>query len=167
MLISLVFVVLGVLLLLLSRYLALHHPNDWFGLLPVGELGGTFIGAGILSIWLDRALRSEQAALDELRLRRLLREQAPVMRDAVLEAFAANHEDLRRVATPETLDGIIRSALAIRLEDEQFATEIFDDIRSQAVDARERLYDASLSIDLSPWDATPRKSEGGGFRVTA
>ena len=91
-----------------------HRTRDataWYGLLPLTELGGILVGAGILSVWLDAYLRREQDQLEEHRLRSILTEQAPVMRDAVLQAFAANHEDLKRVATPELLDGIIGNSL--------------------------------------------------------
>ena len=76
-----------------------HRTQDataWYGLLPLTELGGILVGAGILSIWLDAYLRREQDQREEHRLRSILTEQAPVMRDAVLQAFAANHDDLRR-----------------------------------------------------------------------
>ena len=38
------------------------------------------------------------------------------MRDAVLEAFAANHDDLARIATPHMLDHVITNSLALRLD---------------------------------------------------
>jgi hypothetical protein len=92
----------------------------------------------------------------------------------VLEAFAANQADLKRVATPETLDRIITNSLALRLDDEQFASEVYADIRDQAVGAAERWHDANLSIQLSPLPAgrgtangrTPHHAGGGFFSVT-
>ena len=119
-----------------------HRTQDataWYGLLPLTELGGILVGAGILSIWLDAYLRREQDQREEHRLRSILTEQAPVMRDAVLQAFAANHDDLRRIATPELLDGIIGNSLALRLDN-----------ADQAIRAAERWHDANLSIQLSP-----------------
>jgi hypothetical protein len=147
---------------------------SWLKSLPFGELGGILFGAGVLSVWLDHFLLREQTELDELRLRRLLHDQAPVMRDAVLEAFAANQDDLKRVATPETLDRIISNSLALRLDDQQFASEVYADIRDQAVGASERWYDASLSIGVSNLPAlrgtaggrTPHHPGGGLFAVT-
>lgn len=72
------------------------------------------------------------------------------MRDAVLEAFAANESDLERIANPETLDQIISNSLGLRLGDKQFAHEVFTDIRDQAINARERWHNAHLDIKLSP-----------------
>jgi hypothetical protein len=143
----------GISLLALGEWIP---SSRWSGLdvVPWSELGGILIGAGVLSVWLDHFMRREQAEADELRLRTLLTEHAPAMRDAVLEAFAANHKDLERVATPEMLDRLIANSLALRLGDQQFASEIYTDIRDQAVLASERWYDASLSIDLSLPDVT-------------
>jgi hypothetical protein len=137
-----------------------------------GEIGSILIGAGVLSIWLDRFLQREQAEIDEQRLRRLLREQAPAIRDAVLDGFAANKPDLERVATPETLDRIITTGLGLRLRDERFAAEIYQDIRGQAIGPLERWHDATLSVDLSPlpdvWQDKRRqhRSSGPFFAVT-
>jgi hypothetical protein len=47
------------------------------------------------------------------------------------------------------LDNLIANSLALRLGDQQFASEIYTEIRDQAVLASERWYDANLSIDLS------------------
>lgn len=145
----LVLVVTGTLLMVLAGQLDHAQSWTWLRTLPLRELGGILIGAGLLSVWLDHFLSREQDELDELRLRRLLHDQAPAMRDAVLDAFAANHQDLQRVATPETLDQIIGNSLALRLHDEQFAHEIYADIRDQAISATERWHDANLSIQLS------------------
>lgn len=158
----LILVASGITLLAVDH--AVSGRNDWVGLLPVGELGGILVGAGVLSVWLDAYLHREQQELDDLRLRQLLHEQAPAMRDAVLEAFAANHEDLARVATPELLDQLIANSLAMRLGDEQFASEIYTDIRDQAIRAAERWHDASLSIELSPTNVGP-KGAGPFFTV--
>src|ERR1700722_19546035 len=131
----------GALLLVLGHELDLGHGWSWLQPVPWSEFGGIFVGAGVLSIWVDHFFSREQDAMDEQRLRRLLHEQAPAMRDAVLEAFAANDEDLARVATPGTLDQIITNSLALRLHDRQFASEIYNDIRDQAVSATERWHD--------------------------
>jgi hypothetical protein len=164
-------VVAGVVLMVIGNHLDHGTAWAWLKPLPWNEFGGILIGAGLLSVWLDHFFAHEQDAMDELRLRRLLSEQAPAMRDAVLEAFAANKEDLARVATPETLDQIITNSLALRLHDPQFAGEIYADIREQAVGATERWHDASLSIKLAPGPErrgahTPRGGGPAYFMVT-
>ncbi len=129
--------------------------EGWASWLPWQELGSILIGAGVLGIWLDQYFRREEQASRDLQLRTILRDEAPAMRDAVLDAFAANREDLIRVATPETLDQIAENTLALRLGDEQFANEVFSSIHHQAVLATERWFDASVSIDLAPMPSAP------------
>jgi hypothetical protein len=169
----LVMVLFGAALIVVGNQLQ-HDAKGWITLVPFNEFGGILVGAGLLSIWLDRLLRREQSAIDDLRLRTLFREEAPAMRDAVLEAFAAGTEDLARVATPEKLDQIITNSLSLRLGDEQFASEVYADIRDQAIGAGERWYDATLSIDLQPLSmdrgapkgsASPRRLSDAHFAV--
>lgn len=151
----------GILLMVAGNLVDDSASWHWLRYLPLTELGGILIGAGLLGVWLDHFLSRERDEIDELRLKRLLHDQAPAMRDAVLEAFAANHQDLARVATPETLDQIISNSLALRLDDAQFAAEIYTDIRDQAIGASERWHDASLSIDLQPLAMARGTAKGG------
>ncbi|MEU3010221.1 hypothetical protein [Nocardia asteroides] len=90
-------------------------------MLPWSELGAILFGAGLFSFWLDSYFERECSEVDEARLRRLLVEQAPARKEAVIKGFAFESEDLRRVATPELLDNIIGSSLALRLGDDEFA----------------------------------------------
>lgn len=129
--------------------------GTWLSWIPYQELGSILIGAGVLGIWLDQYFRREDQASREHQLRAILRDEAPAMRDAVLDAFAANRADLIRIATPETLDRIAENTLALRLEDEQFASEVFSTIHHQAVMATERWFDASVSVDLAPAPSAP------------
>jgi len=71
------------------------------------------------------------------------------MRDAVVKGFTVQPDDLRRVAKPELLDSIAANVLGIRLGDEQFAREIYADIRDQAIRAAERWYDVEVKVRLS------------------
>lgn len=134
----------------------LNPPSD--GLLawiPYAELGGILVGAGLLSIWIDHLFRREQQALSDQRLRSVLRDHAPVMRDAVLDAFAANQDDLKRVATPETLDQIATNALGLRIKDQEFADDLYADLQHHVIDSGERWLGASLDIRL---DKLPSES---------
>jgi hypothetical protein len=85
------------------------------------------------------------------------------MRDAVVAGFAFEPETLSRVATPEVLDQIATNALALRLDDPTFAADFYNDIREQAIDMPERLYDARISVHLSMANHLPKAS--GPFYV--
>lgn len=160
---SLSLTVVGTLLLVTERLLADERiSTSWADLVPWSEFGGILIGAGILGIWIDHLFQREQQAANEEQLRTMLNEHAPAMRDAVLQAFAADHEDLARIATPETLDQIITNSLGLRLDDRTFAEEVYADIKQQTVDIEERWEDASVFINV-----VPHESAKGYFTVIA
>ena len=146
------FTLAGILLMMLNAWLAPLQLGDWQWLLhalPLGELGGTLFGAGLLSTFFEYTFRRDQEAHTLARFRQIIREEAPAMRDAVVEGFAIHPEDLKRVATPELLDDIAANVMALRLGDEQFAREIYRDIRDQAIRAAERWYDVAVRVRLS------------------
>lgn len=132
--------------------------NGWLHSLPLGELGGTLFGAGLLSALFEYSFRRAQEAATVAQFRRIIREQAPAMRDAVVEGFAVRPEDLKRVANPELLDDLASNAMSLRLGDEQFAREIYRDIRDQAIAAAERWHDVEVRIRLS--SALERSTSG-------
>lgn len=157
----------GVLLMGLSSLLAnTDMPRlDWLATLPLGELGGTLFGAGVLGTLFEYSFRKDQEVSNMEQFRSIIKEQAPVMRDAVIEGFAIHPDDLKRVANPELLDDIASNVMALRLGDRQFAEEIYRDIRDQAIRAVERWHDVDVQIRLS---GIPERSTGGAplFDVT-
>ena len=137
----------GLLTIMLSRWLAKMTLGAWGWLqdVPLAELGGGLVSAGLISPIFEHASQRDQ----ERRFRQIIREEAPAMRDAVVEGFAIHPDDLKRVATPELLDDIAANVMALRLGDEQFAREIYRDIRDQAIRAAERWYDVAVRVRLS------------------
>ncbi|WP_280410284.1 hypothetical protein [Nocardia brasiliensis] len=146
---GMVFVVVGATFIVVGKSLPAVRELAWLAVVPWNELGAILVGAGIFSIWLDAFFEREKREADDERLRRMFVEQAPAMKEAVIKGFAFEDEDLRRVATPELLDGIIGNSLAMRLKDKEFARELYTDIRDQAVKSVERWYDVKISIRLS------------------
>ena len=116
------FTLAGILLMMLNAWLAPLQLGSWQWLhaLPLGELGGTLFGAGLLSTFFEYTFRRDQEAHTLARFRQIIREEAP----------AAN-------------------VMALRLGDEQFAREIYRDIRDQAIRAAERWYDVAVRVRLS------------------
>jgi hypothetical protein len=139
----------GIAFLVLSRYVANTSSLEWLAFWPISEVGGTLTAAGLFGIAWDYVDGKDKEAREDERIRRLLRESAPAFRDAVVQGFAVSSDDLERVATPELLDSIATNVLALRLGDRQFASEIYTDIRDQAIGASERWYDVDVSIRLS------------------
>lgn len=141
----------GIILITINGWLASIDlgPWNWLHALPLGELGGTLFGAGLLGTLFEYSFRKDQDAATVEQFRAIIKEQAPAMRDAVVEGFAIHPEDLKRVANPALLDDIAANVMALRLGDEQFAREIYSEIRDQAIRAAERWHDVEVRIRLS------------------
>lgn len=150
----------GILLIMLNGWLAGMDLGawNWIHVLPLAELGGTLFGAGLLGTLFEYSFRKDQEEATVGQFRDIIREQAPAMRDAVIEGFAIHPEDLERVANPELLDEIASNVMSLRLGDEQFAREIYRDIRDQAIGAPERWYDVEVRVRLSN---APARNVGG------
>ena len=144
------FTLVGILLMMLNAWLAPLRLGDWQWLhaLPLGELGGTLFGAGLLSTFFEYAFRRDQEQVVTERFRQTIREEAPTLRDAVIEAFRFDRQDVARIATPELLDDLARTSLGLRFGDPAFGREVYADIRHQAMAAEERWYDARVDATL-------------------
>lgn len=148
-LLATVFTVGGLALIVLARWSDSQASWHWLTRLPVLDLGSALFTTGLVAVvfsYFDSEDSEERAAQ---RLKRVIDQEAPAIRDAVIDGFAFKQEDLARVATPERLDEIITNSLALRLGDAAFARDIYTDIRDQAIRATERWYDARISIRLS------------------
>lgn len=141
----------GILLIMANSWLSALDLGGWGWLraLPLGELGGTLFGAGLLGTLFEYSFRKDQEEATVEQFRDIIKEQAPAMRDAVIAGFAIHPEDLKRVSNPDLLDDIASNVMSLRLGDEQFAREIYRDIRDQAIHAAERWYDVEVRIRLS------------------
>lgn len=150
----------GIVLIMANGWLATLDLGSWNWLhaLPLGELGGTLFGAGVLGTLFEYSFRKDQEEATVDQFRAIIKEQAPAMRDAVIEGFAIHPDDLKRVANPDLLDDIASNVMALRLGDTQFAHEIYRDIRDQAIRAAERWHDVEVRVRLST--AVERSSEG-------
>ena len=144
------FTLAGILLMMLNAWLTPLQLGDWQWLhaLPLGELGGTLFGAGLLSTFFEYAFRRDQERAVTERFRQTIREEAPALRDAVIEAFRFDRQDVARIATPELLDDLARTSLGLRFGDPAFGREVYADIRHQAMAAEERWYDARVDATL-------------------
>src|SRR4051812_23877890 len=113
MLLATIFTFVGMGLLVLSRWVG--TTPSWVHNLPLSEVGGALFTTGFVAIIFDYLDSKDSETRATARLRRILAEQAPAMRDAVIDGFAFHPDDLKRVSSPEVLDKISRNALAIQL----------------------------------------------------
>ena len=140
----------GILLIMLSGWLSGLNLGDWAWLhaLPLGELGGTLFGAGLLGTLFEYSFRKDQEAATTRQFRQIIHDEAPAMRDAVIEGFRFDTEDLKRIATPKLLDELAVNSLGMRFGDTAFGREVYGDIKHQAITAEERWYDARVDATL-------------------
>lgn len=83
------------------------------------------------------------------RFRQTIHDEAPALRDAVIEAFRFQRQDVGRIATPELLDDLAETSLGLRFGDAAFGREVYGDIKHQAITAEERWYDARIDATLA------------------
>lgn len=160
--------VVGVGLLTLSRAVETTTAPllNWLVGLPTGELGAALVSGGLIGIIFEAYARKESEAIAAERFRKVIRQEAPAIRDAVLDSLAFNPATLKNVASPETLDRITTNALGLRLEDQVLASEVYADLREQVIRSPERWRDVDISVTLSPWPKGPATRRGSMFEVT-
>lgn len=165
-LLSVIAIVAGVAFLLLAGW-AEHQPGwEWLASAVVTDIGAALLTTGLVVStfeYINREHGEEQAMH---RLREVVAEQAPAIRDAVIQGFAFNADDLSRVASPETLDQIVRNSLAIQLKDRELAEDVYTDLREQVLRAPERWYGVHVSVSLDPWNGGPTSGQGSMLVAT-
>ncbi|HXC76150.1 MAG TPA: hypothetical protein VNU19_03785 [Candidatus Acidoferrum sp.] len=140
----------GLGLLLLAKWIEHSAGWHWLTAWPISDIGSGLFTTGLLGVALQYFDGQDSEVRATERLERVIARSVPAMRDAVIDGFAFEPDDLARVATAETLDKIVTNGLSIRLGDASFAEEIYTDVRKQAIGTPERLHDARISIRLSP-----------------
>ncbi|MHA6760041.1 hypothetical protein [Streptacidiphilus sp. PAMC 29251] len=147
--------VVGVALLVLAHWTSRHLPGSWVANIPISDIGSALLTTGLIAVFFTYIDQVDAETRANQRLRQVLREEAPAIRDAVIDGFAFAPDNLTAVASPETLDKVIENSLGIRLGDAELAHDAYTDLRDQVVRSPERLHDAEVSVALAPWKASP------------
>jgi hypothetical protein len=147
-LIAISVVALGLGLSALSNWIESMHGNSVLLALLRG-ISEVLLVTGAIGVAVDFFIGRDKDAKDSERTRRVLKELTPEFVDAVINGFRVNRSDLQRVATPELLDEIATNVLSLRLSNDEFAREIYEDIRDQAIRTPERWYDVDVNVRLS------------------
>ena len=83
-------VVGGVACLILSHWTDTSAASSWLSDLPIGEIGSTLFGTGLLAVFFEYVDRKHGDERTDQRVRTAVRREAPAIRDAVLDSFAFN-----------------------------------------------------------------------------
>lgn len=130
------------------------------------NLGFAFVTTALIASSFEYLDRKHGRQRTKQELREAVRDEAPAIRDAVLDSLAFNADALKGLASDEQLDRIASNALALRLGDDQLAHELYADLREQVLTAPERWHDVSVSVVLSPWPGGPATGKGSMFVAT-
>jgi hypothetical protein len=163
---GLVTAILGVGFLFISHWAASTPTLSWLVGWPTNELGTTLLSAGVIAVIFEYYARKEADERTDEHLRQAVRQEAPAIRDAVLDSFAFNAETLKDIASPETLDRIAANALGLRLGDSALAQDVYTDIRDQVIRAPERWHHVDVAVELAPWHGGPAAGRGAMFVAT-
>lgn len=163
---GLVTAVVGAGLLFVAKYVATDPAWSWLLSWPTSELGTTLLSAGVIAVIFEYYARKESEAIAAERFRKVIHQEAPAIRDVVLDSLAFNPDTLKNVASPDTLDRIATNAIGLRLEDQALARDVYTDFRDQVIGAPERWHDVDVSVTLSPWDKGPATGRGSMFVAT-
>ncbi|WP_082376144.1 hypothetical protein [Nocardiopsis sp. NRRL B-16309] len=165
-LLAVIAIVVGTALLLLSAWAEQQPGWELLSAAVVNDVGVALLTTGLVVIAFEYINREHGEAQAMHRLRQVVAEQAPAIRDAVIQGFAFNADDLARVSSPEVLDQIVRNSLAIQLKDRQLAEDVYTDLRQQVIRAPERWHDVHVSVALDPWKDGPAAGVGSMFVAT-
>lgn len=165
-LIAVLAVVGGIACLMVAPWSATSAAPSWLAILPISEFGHSLLGTGLLAIFFEYVDRKHGEERTDQRIREAVRQEAPAIRDAVLDSFAFNAETLKNVVSDDTLDRITTNALGLRLGDADLARDVYTDLRNQVIHAPERRYDLDVSVSLSPSSVGPATGHGSMFVAT-
>jgi len=163
---GLVTALIGVVLLFVSKAIATTPALSWLANLPIGELGAGLLSAGVIAVIFEFYARQEADERATERFRRAIQQEASAIRDAVLDSFAFKPEQLKDIASADTLDRIATNAIGLRLGDQTLAADAYADLREQVIRSPERWRDVDVSVSLSPWNAGPAVGKGSMFVAT-
>lgn len=158
--------VVGIALMVLAHWAAGHAGWSWFNGLPVLDIGSALFTTGLIAIFFEYIDQADAETRANQRLRKVLSEEAPSIRDAVVDGFAFAPEALTNVASPKTLDRIVENCLSIRLGDKELAADAYQDLREQIIGAKQRWEDAHVAVSLAPWAKGPAEGRGAMFVAT-
>ena len=112
------FTLIGVLLIMLNAWLATLSLGDWSWLhhLPLDEVGGPLLGAGLVSTILDYSYRRDQEDVAIQRTQQAIIDLSPAkLWNVLCEGLARHPAEMARLTTPERLDDAAQSGEPVRI----------------------------------------------------
>lgn len=158
--------VVGIALLVFAHWAATQFGWVLINNLPIADVGSAIFTSGLIVIFFEYVDHQDEEARETERLRRVLADAAPDIRNAVVDGFAFAPESLTNVASSATIDQIIENCLALQFDDRELASDAYTDLREQVLRSSSRWYDTRVSVVLSPWYEGPASGRGSMFMAT-
>lgn len=143
-LLAVIFAVVGIALMILAH----NGPSGLFSNLPIGEIGSGLFTTGVIGVALQYLDERDAEERGSARLRRVLREEAPAIRDAVVDGFAFSPTALTQVTSPEVLSRVVENSLAVQLADAELARAAQAQLLQAAMTPAGRYQDSRLTVRL-------------------
>lgn len=129
----------------------------------LAEIGLMLLGAGMLSVVFELYVARDA---DE-RLAEVIDQKLPRLRDSVVEGLAAEPERILSIASPRTIDSVVKNCIAAQVGDRALAADIHKALKWQISEIVEPVrHESQITITLTPWGGPPRIGRGSLFFVT-
>lgn len=158
-LLAVLFTFIGLLALVAGAVPNLPHGWHWLHESVTQNIAMALFTTGLVVVAFTYIDGKDKEARDAERIGNAVVDKAPAIVQSVLDGLTASPDNMRMLAADQQ-DQLIRNGLAARLGDTEFAAEVYDDIRDQAVRAAERWHDLNVEIRLSLLPMGRRSTEG-------
>lgn len=132
----------------------------------VSLVGGALATAGLIGVWFQFIGNADVTEQNKREFAQVIRDEAPAIRDSVVEAMAFTPEKLLDVTAPAVVDRVIENGLAKQLGNRELATDIYANLKQQVERAPTTLHDLRIAIALTPWKGGPQSGAGSMFVAT-
>lgn len=165
-LLSVIATVAGYVLMLVGHWVSGQPGLSFWKDVDPFDIGVALMTSGLVAVAFQFIGNADATAENKRQLREAIRDEAPAIRDSVVDAWAFTPEKMLDVTAPEVLDRVIENSLTKQLGDERFATAIYQDLKAHALRSDERWHDLRISATLSPWRSDSRAKGAPMFEVS-
>jgi hypothetical protein len=114
-------------------------------------IGGALFTSGVIVIAFQYVGNKDAEEDAKRQFRAAIRDEAPTIRQTVVDAMAYAPKEMLAVTAPDVLDRVVINSLAHRLGNPELAAGVFDDLKAQVLRSPEVWNDLRVSATLAPW----------------
>lgn len=134
--------------------------------LTASLIGGALFTSGVIVIAFQYVGNEDAEQEAKRQFRAAIRDEAPAIRQTVVDAMAYAPQEVLEVTAPEVLDRVVENSLAQRLGNPELASGVFADLKAQILRSPEVWHDLRISAVLTPWASAGAASSVPMFIAT-